>query len=90
MHVTIDSFDLIAWCERLGALMDKRDKKGELRALYQEEAAALLGVSTPGYKAAEKRNTTRPGLPCNKTWKLLAEKIEAEYQAFEPAQSDTP
>lgn len=45
MYVTTDSFDLIAWCQRLGPLMDKRHKRGDLkgalRPLTQAEAAEL-------------------------------------------------
>lgn len=82
MYVTTDSFDLIAWCQRLGPLMDKRHKRGDLkgalRPLTQAEAAELLGVSLRAYAAAEARNVARPGLPCNRTWRLLAERLEAE------------
>lgn len=82
MHVTTDSFDLVAWCGRVGSLLGKRyargEYKGELRPLTQAEAAALLGVSLRAYAAAEARNATRPGLPCTRTWRLLAERIEAD------------
>ena len=68
MRTTTLPFDLLAWCERMSG-----DPK---RPITAAEAAELLGVSTSGYRAIERRasDTGRVQAVYVKLAELLEEK----------------
>lgn len=68
MRTTTLPFDLLAWCRRMS---------GDDRPITAAEAADLLGVSTSGYRAIEKRASETGEVQA--TYVKLAQLLEEKH-----------